>query len=355
MIGLTSLKRKEVVMSFAQLSMGKQSITQNGALGYGAMGLTAFYGAPSSDEKAAQILKAAYDAGCRHYDTAEIYKSGNPVADNPNDIYNETVIGKFLKNLSRDSFTVGTKFLPMKWQNKSDYNTVKTALTNSLNRLGLDYADIYYSHRVASLENAKEFAHSAKRLQEEGLIKHIGFSEIIGKWLKECYAITPIAAVQQEWSLITRSLEDELLPVCSTLGVTIVAYSPLGRNLLSGVITEPPNDWRASLPRYSPENLKKNNELVKEVEAIATRHNCTAAQLSLAWLFHKAKEKNVQVLPIPGTTKIENLLSNLGATQISITPEEMLILEKIGSKVSGNRADDGYMQSGIEGHLSKEH
>ena len=326
-------------MSFAKVSMGKQSIAESGALGYGSMGLTAFYGEPASDEKAAEVLKAAYDGGCRHYDTAEIYKSGNPFEDNADDLYNETVIGKYLQTLPRESFTVATKFLPMKWQNKSDYDTVKTALTNSLKRLGLDYADLYYSHRVASLDNAKEFAASAKRLQEEGLIKHIGFSEIIGKWLRECHAITTIAAVQQEWSLITRSLEAELVPVCSELGITIVAYSPLGRNLLSGVVTETPNDWRATLPRYSAENLKKNNELIKEVETIAAKHNCSAAQLSLSWLFHKAKDLNVQVLPIPGTTKVKNLSSNLAATEVAISSDEMAVLEDIGARVAGDRAD----------------
>ena len=340
-------------MTFDEISLGKKSVSGSGALGYGAMGLTAFYGEPTSDDKAFAVLQAAYDGGCRHFDTAEIYKTGNPYTDNENDIYNETVIGKFLKTVPRDSYTVATKFLPMKWENKADYATVKKALLNSLKRLGLEYADLYYSHRIASLDMAKEFTHAAKRLQEEGLIKNFGFSEITGKWLRECNQIAPVAAVQQEWSLITRSLESELVPVCSELGITIVAYSPLGRNLLSGVVTESPNDWRKSLPRYSTENLQKNIVLIKQIESIADKHNCTVAQLSLAWLFYKAKQLNVRVLPIPGTTKTQNLNSNLKATEISLDSSEMDLLEKIGAQVAGDRADEGYIKSGMEGHLGK--
>lgn len=340
-------------MSFLKVSMGKSSVIENGSLGYGAMGLTAFYGEPTSDEKAIEILKTAYSNGCRHFDTAEIYKTGNPGVDNENDVYNESVIGKFFITVPRNSFTIATKYLPMKWGNKVDYDTVKVALINSLKRLKMDYVDLYYAHRISSLEMAIEFTRTAKRLQEEGLIHHIGISEIIGKWLKECHSIAPIAAVQQEWSLITRSLETELVPVCSKLGITIVAYSPLGRNLLSGVVTEPPKDWRQTLPRYSPENLEKNIKLVKEVEAMAKKHNRTTAQLSLAWLFHKAKQLNVQVLPIPGTTKLENLHSNLGSTDVSINESEMEALEAIGDRITGDRADANYIQQGIEGHLLK--
>ena len=228
---------------------------------------------------------------------------------------------------------------------------MKKAVTNSLDRLGLDYIDLYYTHRVTSLEMAKNFARTAKKLKDEGLIKHVGYSEIIGAWLKECNAIVPVTAVQQEWSLMTRSLEDELIPVCKELGVTVVAYSPLGRNLLTGLVTEPPNDWRASNPRYSEENLKKNNDLLKTLTTMADEKKCTPAQLSLAWLFWKAKDLQVDVLPIPGTTKIKNLDSNLGATDIAITPDEMKLLEDIGHQVSGDRGDEWYMSMGIEGHL----
>lgn len=283
---------------------------------------------------------------------AEIYKSGDIFADNPGDKWNERQLGLYLKTVPRDSFTVASKFFPYKWDQKCDYETVKNALLKSLERLGLEYVDLYYCHRVTGLEGALEFVASAKRLQDEGLIRSIGLSEIIGAWLRKCYAVAPIAAVQQEWSLLTRNLEDELVPVCKELGVVIVAYSPLGRNLLTGVVTETPTDWRADLPRYSLENLAKNAELVKEVESMAAKHNCTAAQLSLAWLFHKAKQLGVTVIPIPGTTKTKHATSNIQAADVSISDAEMAPLEEIGARVSGERGDEQYKSMGIEAQLA---
>mmetsp|Transcript_18877 Transcript_18877/g.58136 ORF Transcript_18877/g.58136 Transcript_18877/m.58136 type:complete len:342 (+) Transcript_18877:111-1136(+) len=338
-------------MTFGDISLGKPSVAGSGWLGYGAMGLTAFYGEPVSDEHAFEVLKSAYDGGCRHFDTAEVYKSGKMGEYADTDVYNEAVVGKFLATVPRDTFTIATKYWPR--DEACDYETVKAACEASLKRLGLPYVDLYYTHRVLSLEMAKNFAVAAKKLKEEGLIKNIGYSEITGAWLKECHAIAPVAAVQQEWSLITRSLETELVPACADLGVTVVAYSPLGRNLLTGVVTETPTDWRASNPRYSPENLQKNVELVKSVEAIAEKKGCTAAQLSLAWLFWKAKALNVAVLPIPGTTKLTNLASNLGAVDVSLDDAEMAVLEDIASKVAGERGNEDYMSRGIEAHHAK--
>jgi aryl-alcohol dehydrogenase-like predicted oxidoreductase len=159
-------------------------------------GVTAFYGDPLPTDKAMELFKTVYDEGLRHFDTAEIYAAG--------DLYNEAVLGEFLATVPRDSFSVATKF----WPGKDDYSydTVKPSLEASLKRLGLDYVDLYYAHRVTSLEGALDFCRTAKRLQEEGLIKEIGLSEVGGEWLRKCYAIVPIAAVQQEWSLVTRNL-----------------------------------------------------------------------------------------------------------------------------------------------------
>eukprot|EP00634_Sargassococcus_sp_CCMP2135_P011705 CAMPEP_0198657608 /NCGR_PEP_ID=MMETSP1467-20131203/17598_1 /TAXON_ID=1462469 /ORGANISM="unid. sp., Strain CCMP2135" /LENGTH=317 /DNA_ID=CAMNT_0044393809 /DNA_START=1 /DNA_END=954 /DNA_ORIENTATION=+ len=310
------------------------------------MGLTAFYvDKPVSDEKCMEVLKCAYDTGCRHFDTAEAYvfksEDGN--------VYNEAVLGKFLKTVPRDSYTVATKFRPGLWE--CDYDGIKASLTASLERLGLEYVDLYYAHRVLSLDMAVAFGKVASKLKEEGLIKNVGYSEIIGAWLKECHAITPVAAVQQEWSLLTRSLEPELVPVCKELGVTVVAYSPLARNLLSGLTKEPPADWRASNPRYSPENLKKNNELISKVAEIAKKYDCTAAQLSLAWLFFKAKQLGVAVVPIPGTTNLTNLADNLAATDIALSDDDMTLLEGIADQVAGDRGNSDYMARGIESHL----
>ena len=332
-------------MGFASESQGKMAVAGSGALGFGAMGLTAFYGEALSDEAACDVLKACYEGGCRHFDTAEVYKSGEN--------YNERVVGKFLKTVERESYTVATKYMPSLWsEDCSDFEKVRASLVASLERLGLDYVDLYYAHRVMSLEMALNFAECGKKFIKEGLVKRIGYSEITGDWLKKCHAVTPVACVQQEWSLITRSLEDELVPVCRDLGITIVAYSPLGRNLLTGVVTEPPNDWRKNHPRYEPENLKKNIDMVKQVKALADTKGCTPAQLSLAWLFSKAKDLGVSVIPIPGTTKITNLNSNLAATDITIEPSDMTLLENLASQVAGQRGNEDYMKRAFEAHLT---
>lgn len=287
-----------------------------------------------------------------HTAAAEIYKSGNVFEDNPGDVWNEKQVGQFLRTVPRESFTVATKFFPHKWGLKCDYDTVKTALLASLERLGLEYVDVYYCHRITGLEGALEFVASVKKLQDEGLVRGIGLSEIIGSWLRQCHSVAPIACVQQEWSLLTRNLEDELVPVCRELGIVIVAYSPLARNLLTGVVTEAPTDWRSSNPRYSPENLEKNIALVKEVEAIAANHKCTAAQLALAWLFHKAKQLSVTVIPIPGTTKTKHAASNIQAAGVAISDADMGPLEEIGAKVAGERGDESYTDMGIEAQLA---
>ena len=220
----------------------------------------------------------------------------------------------------------------------------------SLEKLGLEYVDLYYCHRMTSLEGAMEFAASAKRLKEEGLIQAIGLSEIRGSWLKKVYTeVCPINAVQQEWSLMTRNLEDELVPVCKELGVVIVAYSPLYRNFLTSVSGSAPTDWRGTLPRYQGEAFDKNLQLMKEVMLpLADKFSCSLAQLSLAWLFHRAEEMGVVVIPIPGSTKITNVTSNKGSTEIEINVEDMKALNSMADKVVGERGGKDYTSGGIE-------
>ena len=309
-------------------------------LGFGCMGITAFYGDAMPDEDAKALLKAVYDTGCRHFDTAEIYATKEK--------YNEDVLGDFFQTVPRDSFTVATKYWPQDG-GKYDYDRVKKALQASLKRLKMDYVDLYYAHRVMSLDGGLEFAETAKRLKEEGLIKEVGLSEVSGTWLRQIHAICPISAVQQEWSLMTRSLEDDLVPVCKELGVTVVAYSPLARNMLAIKQEAPPADWRASLPRYTGENFAKNNEIAKTVHDLSEKHNCSAAELSIAWLFHKADKLGVQVVPIPGSTKIKNATSNVGSCKVSIADPDLEILERLASQVAGERYSEDHMKVVIEG------
>jgi aryl-alcohol dehydrogenase-like predicted oxidoreductase len=182
------------------------------------MGITAFYGATMPDDEALKLLKGVYNTGCRHFDTAEIYATG--------DKYNESILGEFFKTVPRDSYTVATKYYPKKDDpTLYTYDGVKASLQASLKRLQLDYVDVYYAHRVLTLEGGLLFGETAKRLKEEGLIKEVGLSEVSGDWLRQIHTkACPIDAVQQEWSLLTRNLESELVPVCKELDIPIVAY-----------------------------------------------------------------------------------------------------------------------------------
>ena len=324
------------------------AIDPDSGVGFGCMGITAFYGDAMPDNAAIELLQGVYDAGCRHFDTAEIYKTGNPFADSDADIYNETVVGKFLVKVPRDSFTVATKYMPFKFDGSCEYEAVKKSLTASLTRLGLDYVDMYYCHRVPSKEAALQFAESAKKLMEEGLIKACGISEICSAWLRDAHAVCPVTAVQQEWSLLTRNAEDDLIPCCAELGITVVCYSPLARNLLATKVDKPPTDWRATLPRYTEEALATNAALYAEVEALAKAKDSSAAALSLAWLFHRAKAMGVRAVPIPGTTKLTHAQSNISAAQLTLTDEEVSTLETLADRVAGARGDEQYVSIGIE-------
>jgi aryl-alcohol dehydrogenase-like predicted oxidoreductase len=312
-------------------------------IGFGCMGITAFYGEPLGNDQAMELLRAVYDTGCRHFDTAEAYRTG--------DLYNETVLGRFFRTISdRDSFTVATKYLPQAHGDKNDYGTVKVALEASLDRLGLDHVDLYYCHRITDLEGALEFVRSARRLGEEGLLREVGLSEISPEWLRRVHTEAgPIDALQQEWSLLTRNLEDELVPTCRELGIPIVAYSPLARKLLASRVEVAPTDWRQDLPRYQAENLKQNNRILTIIEGIAVKYGCTPAQLALAWLFKKAQALGVSVVPIPGTTRIDRALSNIASTRIDIEDEaDRKRLEELAGMVAGERGTESYLKMGFE-------
>jgi aryl-alcohol dehydrogenase-like predicted oxidoreductase len=185
-----------------------------------------------------------------------------------------------------------------------------------------------------------------------GKVRAVGLSEASAPKIREAHAIHPVKYIQQEWSLMTRNLEDAIVPTCAELGITVVAYSPLARNLLAGITTEPPKDRRAVMPRYSPENLTRNLQLVADVQAVAQAKNCTAAQLSLKWLFQKAKAMGVTVIPIPGTTKLQHAKDNAAAEAITdLTAEEMAKLETIAAAVKGERYEPSFLKLGVEGQL----
>lgn len=304
-------------------------------LGFGCMGITSFYGAAMELPDAMALLKTVYDEGCRHFDTAEAYGNDDPAK------HNEVYLGRFFRTVPRDSYSVATKF----WPTGTDcgYDVVKEHLLASLKRLDLDCVDLYYSHRITSVEGGVNFVKAAQRLKEEGLIKEIGLSEVSGAWLERIARESGVEvdAVQQEWSVLTRSLEDELVPVCRRLGVAIVAYSPLCRNLLVQKMEAPPADWRADLPRYKAH--EQNKKFASQVHDMAESLKCTPAQVCLAWLYQKAAALNVTVVPIPGTTKPERAVGNIQSMQVTLSDENMKILDAMGDQVVGDRYAEGLM------------
>ena len=333
-------------------------------IGLGCMGITAFYGESMPDDKAMDLLSRVYAAGVRHFDTAEVYKVGTWEAhDQPGDVYNECIVGKFLATVPRESVTVATKFHPAtellpKTFGRHDCSlaTVEAAVDGSLRRLGINYIDLYYCHRMPpTTAELESFMHAAKALVAKGKIRYVGLSEPSPAQLELAHKIHPITAVQQEWSLATRVLEDTLVPVCRRLNIAIVAYSPLARNLLT--LTKdarPPADWRGiGVPRYQGENFEKNKEVAGEIAAMAEKLHCTAAQLCLAWLYRRAAEFGVTVIPIPGSTKVANALSNASSMDIKIPPEEYAALTELGTHIAGARADEARLGAALEGQMRK--
>eukprot|EP00667_Euglena_gracilis_P024767 EG_transcript_28688 len=216
--------------------------------GFGCMGITAFLGAPMAEAEGVALLAQVYELGVRHFDTAELYRSGNPFAPpTPETQYNEVVVGKFAQKVGRANVFIATKFLPFLHGGDCSPETVAAALDASLERLQTEYVDVYYLHRLPADHNVANFMNAMVAAVASGKVKHVGLSEAIGAKIREAHAIHPISFVQQEWSLLTRNLEADIVPTCADLGIAVVAYSPLAHNLLTGTVTElPPGDMRAS-------------------------------------------------------------------------------------------------------------
>jgi aryl-alcohol dehydrogenase-like predicted oxidoreductase len=319
--------------------------------GFGCMGITAFYGAAMEDEKAVALMRAVFDRGCKMFDTAEIYRSDFPKPPNENSKWNEEVVGKFIATVDRSAVKVATKYMPM--GRNGDLKCVTEALDASLARLGTDYVDVYYLHRMPSdgLSGLLRWMHSCKQLVTAGKIRNIGLSEVSPDWLRQAHNIHPVHCIQQEWSLLTRNAEESLIPTCAELGVGFVAYSPLARNLLSDDLKAPPSDWRATNPRYSAENFAANRALLANLESLRTAKNASTTQLSLAFLYKMAEKKGLNFAAIPGTTKIANFESNYAALAIDLSDDEMSLLSSLADNVAGARGDAGYIQRGFESQL----
>lgn len=308
------------------------------AQGLGCMGMSAFYGPPKPDDDMITLIRHAINSGITFFDTSDVY---GPFT-------NEVLLGKALKGGFREKVELASKFggyfVDGKPEIRGDPQYVRAACEASLKRLDVDCIDLYYQHRIDTKVPIEITMGELKKLVEESKIKYIGLSEASASTIRRAHAVHPITAVQLEWSLWTRDVEENVIPTCRELGIGIVAYSPLGRGFLSSgpniVENFTKKDFRQFLPRFQPENIGHNKLIFVRVSEMATKKGCTPAQLALAWVHHQGDD----VCPIPGTTKIENLNQNIGALSVKFTPEEMAELESLASSdnVKGDRYGGPY-------------
>lgn len=281
------------------------------------MGLSAAYHPIPTEEQGINLIKHAYEQGVTFFDTADMY---GPFT-------NEVLVGKALKLLPREKIQIATKFGNVFQDGdlvvKGSREYARKACEDSLKRLDVDYIDLYYQHRVDTTVPIEETIHELKKMVEEGKIRYIGLSEANPDSIRRAHAVHPISAVQIEWSLWTRDVEEDIVPLCRELGIGIVVYSPLGRGFFTGkaIVEElSANDGRQTRhPRFQKENLEKNKVFYEHVARLADQHGCTPGQLALAWVLHQGDD----VVPIPGTSKVKNLEENLGALNVKLSQEEV--------------------------------
>lgn len=326
------------MMTNRTLGNSNQAIS---ALGLGCMGMTDFYGI-RNDEESVATIHAALDADLNFLDTADMY---GPYT-------NEELVGRAIRD-RRNEVVLATKFGivrdpndPAKRSINGRPEYVRQACENSLKRLGVDMIDLYYQHRVDPNTPIEETVGEMSRLVDEGKIRFIGLSEAGADTIRRANAVHPVAAVQSEYSLWSRDIEDEVIPAVRELGITLVAYSPLGRGFLTGQIKRfddlAADDYRRHSPRFQGENFQKNLNVVKQLEELAARKGVTASQLALAWLLAQGPE----IVPIVGTKRRTYLHENLGALDLTLTADDLAEIESVSPKeaVAGNRYPEAMMK-----------
>ena len=299
-----------------QRTLGKQGLTVP-APGLGCMGMSEFYGARDDQESIATIHRAL-DLGVTLLDTADMYGCGE----------NERLVGRAIKDRRREVI-LATKFGNVRDKRgnflgvsgRPEY--VRACCDASLRRLGVDVIDLYYQHRVDPQVPIEETVGAMSELVRTGKVHCLGLSEAAPATIRRAMKVHPISALQTEYSLWTRDVEAEILPVCRELGIGFVAYSPLGRGFLTAKFKKPgdlpPDDWRRNNPRFQGGNFERNLKLAERIEALAQRKKCTAAQLALAWVLAQGDD----IVPIPGTKRRNYLEENVAASNIELTPADL--------------------------------
>jgi aryl-alcohol dehydrogenase-like predicted oxidoreductase len=326
--------------------MIRRKIGRNGAavnaIGLGCMGISFAYGPAMPDADAIKLLHQAIDLGVDHFDTAEMYGYGA----------NEKVLGEAFEG-RRDKVFIATKFGPImdaasqrRLGVDGSAENAKRALEQSLKSLRTDHVDLWYLHRRDKSRPIEETVGAMAKFVEQGKVKAIGLSEVTADTLRAAAKVHPVAAVQSEYSIFSRNVEDDVLPACRDLGATFVAYSPLGRGMLTGSFTK---DWKptgmdfraAMQPRYSQENIANNLALVAEVERVAKDKGVSPGEVALAWVLGRGEN----IVTIPGTTKLANLKSNLASADVKLDAADVSSLNALAAKVKGERYDEAGMKS----------
>lgn len=284
---------------------------------------------------AIDLLHEAIELGVAHFDTAEMYGIGGA---------NETLLGDAFAD-RRDRVFIATKFGPTRNFETGEFTGLdgshqncRRAIEGSLRRLRTDHVDLYYLHRVDPTRPIEESVDAMATLVAEGKVGAIGLSEASGETIRRAAKIHPIAAVQSEYSIFSRDIEDDVISACLEVGASLVAYSPLGRGMLTGRFNAErlsDGDWRSTTPRFQGEAYAANVALAEEIRAVATAKSCTPAQIALAWVIGRGEH----ILALTGTTKLENLRANLGACDVELSHKERITLDALTARVMGDRYD----------------